>query len=321
MSLFIVPARPIEPFRGSLRHIDTMNITITGASGAIGRRLLKALAGHSIHVLSRHAGTNLPPGVRLSVWSATSGPPPAAALTEADAVVHLAGEPVAQRWNAEVKERIRATRVAGTRNLVSAFTAMERRPSVLVSASAIGIYGDRGDEVLDEHAAPGSGFLPEVCTAWEREAAAAEALGIRVVCLRIGIVLMTHGGALARMLPPFRAGLGGPLGSGRQWMSWIHIDDLVSLIRFAVEGQLRGAVNASAPEPVRNREFTRVLGSALGRPAFLPVPEFGLKLLFGEMSEVLLGSQRVLPAAAEGAGFQFAHPRLDDALGHLLSRR
>jgi hypothetical protein len=298
-----------------------MNVTITGASGFIGRRLMKTLleGKHSVHVLSRHAGTNLPPGVRLSVWNATGDGPPEEALQEADAIVHLAGEPIAQRWTPEVKERIRASRVDGTRRLVEALSTVSRRPAVLVCGSATGIYGSRGDEILTESSAPGSDFLAAICKEWEKQAELAESLGMRVVTVRTGIVLGTGGGALARMLPPFRRFVGGKLGSGRQWMSWIHLDDLVGLIRFVLENPLSGPVNGTAPNPVTNADFTRSLAAALRRPAIFPVPGLALKLLFGEMAQVLLGSQRVLPRAAQAAGFRFHYPELSRALKQLLA--
>jgi hypothetical protein len=286
-----------------MRQNQPMNISISGASGFIGRHLMKSLAqaGHSLRALSRHT-------------------PPAESLREADAIIHLAGEPVAQRWTAAAKQRILDSRVVGTRNLVEALAALPRRPEALICASAIGYYGSRGDEVLTESSAPGSGFLPEVCVAWEREALAAEAFGIRVVRVRTGVVLDANGGALVRMLPPFRMGLGGRLGSGRQWMSWIHLEDLAALFQFAVESQVRGPLNAVAPNPVTNSDFTRELAHALRRPAVFPVPEFALKMLFGEMADVLLASQRVAPAAAEAAGFRFRFPQLAPALESLLRR-
>ena len=297
-----------------------MNVTISGASGFIGRRLLKVLgaSGHSLHVLSRNAGTNLPAGVRLSVWDPTKGPPPRESLESADAVVHLAGEPVARRWTAETKRRIRDSRVAGTRRLVEALAALPRKPAALICASGVGYYGSRGDEVLQESSPAGHDFLAEVCVAWEREARAAEPLGLRVASIRIGMVLDARGGALPRMLPAFRLGVGGRLGSGRQWMSWIHLSDLVELFRFAIENPLLGPLNGVAPEPVPNVEFTRQLARALKRPAVFPVPEFGLKLLFGELAQVLLASQRALPRAAEAAGFPFRFPQLGPALADLL---
>ena len=279
-----------------------MNIVISGASGFIGQHLLKSLAqaGHAMRALSRHA--------------------PAESLREADVIIHLAGEPVAQRWTAAAKQRIRDSRVVGTRNLVETLASLPRRPEVLICASAIGYYGSRGDEILTESSAPGSGFLPEVCVAWEREAQAAEAFGIRVVRVRIGVVLAAGGGALVRMLPPFRMGVGGRLGSGRQWMSWIHLEDLAALFQFAVESQVRGPLNAVAPHPATNSDFTRELARVLRRPAVFPVPEFALRLLFGEMADVLLASQRVMPAAAEAAGFHFHFPQLAQALEGLFHR-
>jgi len=297
-----------------------VKITISGASGLIGRRLMKSLAtdGHTMTVLSRHAGTNMPGGVRLSAWDPTKGEPAADAIGDADAIVHLAGEPVAQRWSPAVKERIRESRVAGTRNLVQALAKLSRRPSVLICGSAVGYYGSRGDEMLTEAAAPGTGYLSEVCIAWEKEAMAAEALGMRVVRLRTGIVLDPKGGALQRMLTPFKMGVGGKIGGGAQWMPWIHIQDLIGMIQFALDKPVSGAMNGSAPYPVTNTDFTKILGAALHRPAIFPVPMFGLRLLFGEMAEVLIASQRVLPKEAESAGYVFRYPQLAPALADLL---
>jgi uncharacterized protein (TIGR01777 family) len=297
-----------------------MKITLTGGSGFIGRRLLKTLSGngHTMHILSRHSGTNLPPGVKLSVWHATKGEPPAEALEGADAVIHLAGESVAQKWTAENKQQIRDSRVKGTEHLIHALSTISQRPAVLVSASAIGIYGSRGDEVLTETSKTGEGFLAEVCREWEKEAEMAEALGIRVVKMRIGIVLDKNGGALAKMLPPFQNYAGGKLASGKQWMSWIHLQDLANLFRHAVEQPVRGVVNATAPNPVTNAEFTKRLAEALKRPAIFPVPGLALRLMFGEMSEMLTGSQRVLPKAAQASGFAFQYPELGPALVNLL---
>ena len=297
-----------------------MNITLTGASGLIGRRLLKNLsaAGHGLHVLSRHAGTNLPPGVGISAWDPMKGPPPAEGMSNANVVIHLAGEPVAQRWSDAAKQRIRESRVVGTRHLVQGLAQLRNKPQALVCASAIGYYGGRGDEILRETSEPAHGFLPEVCVAWEREAEAAEALGIRVVRVRTGIVLDGRGGALQRMLTPFRMGVGGKLGDGKQWMSWIHLADLAALFQFAVENQVRGVFNGVAPNPVSNAGFTQELAKAVHRPAIFPVPAFALKLLFGEMAEMLLASQRIVPAAAEAAGFKFRFPELPGALTDIL---
>ena len=297
-----------------------MKITISGASGLIGRRLLKALSGngHTLQVLSRHAGTNMPGGIKVFAWDPSRGEPPAESLRDADAVVHLAGEPVAQRWTAEAKRRIRDSRVTGTRNLVQAIGKLPRKPAALICSSAIGYYGSRGDEMLDESASPGSGFLADVCAAWEKEASAAGALGLRVVSMRTGLVLDGRGGALAKMLPPFKMGVGGKLASGRHWQSWIHLDDAIGLYRLALETPLEGAVNGVAPYPVTNADFTKALAAAVHRPAILPVPEFGLKLLFGEMAEILLASQRVQPKQAEAAGYRFRFPQLEPALADLL---
>ena len=278
-----------------------MNVAITGASGMIGQRLRQRLveAGHTPRAIPRGA-----------------------AVPTCDAIVNLAGEPIAQRWTEAAKKRIYDSRVEGTRQLVSALSQRPHRPRVLVCASAVGIYGSRGDEILTEKSTPGSGFLPHLVTDWEAAARTAEALGIRVISLRLGVVL-GHGGALAKLLPPFRLGVGGRLGSGRQWMSWIHIEDVVSLILFTLENTARaplmGPVNATATEPVTNAEFTRKLARALHRPAIFPVPEFALKLALGEMSEVLLDGQRVLPAAAEAAGFHFQYRDLAAALENILT--
>jgi len=298
-----------------------MTIVIAGASGFIGRRLMKALANgnHSIRALSRHAGTNLPNGVQLHVWDATKGPPPAESLEGAEAVVNLVGEPIAQKWTDEVKQKIRESRAVGTRHLVAALAGMQQRPAVLVCSSAIGYYGSRGEEVLTEASAPGTGFIADVCTEWEKEADAAAALGIRLVKLRTGMVLAGHGGALARMMPAFKSGMGGKLGHGDQWMSWVHMDDLVGIIQHALEGSISGPVNGTAPNPVTNADFTKALGHSLSRPAVVPIPAFSLKFLFGEMADVMLASQRVLPAAAEAAGYTFRYPMVEGALENIVS--
>jgi len=299
-----------------------MNIAVTGATGFIGARLVRNLlqGGHGVHALGRKRSPGLPQAVRFSEWRSTEGEPPSESLATADAVIHLAGEPVAQRWTPEVEQRIRSTRVDGTQNLVNALSKQSHRPQVLVCASAIGYYGSRADEVLTETSNPGRDFLAQVVVDWEQAAGKAGSLGIRVVSLRFGMVLGKDGGALAKMLPPFRLGLGGRLASGQQWMSWIHVDDVVGLIRFALENSaVRGPMNATAPQPVTNAEFTKELAAALHRPAIFPVPRFALKLLFGEMAEVILGSQRVLPQAAQSAGFRFQYPELGPAMARLLS--
>jgi uncharacterized protein len=278
--------------------MSVVNVAITGASGMIGKRLRQRLAeaGHVAHAIAR--GTAVP---------------------ACDAIVNLAGEPIVQRWTESAKKRIYDSRVEGTRRLVTALSQQSQRPSVLVCASAVGIYGARGDEILTENSTPGSGFLPRIVMDWEASAEAAETLGVRVINLRFGVVL-GRGGALAKLLLPFRLGVGGRLGSGRQWMSWIHIDDVASLILLAIENAaLQGAINATAPQPVTNAEFTRILAAVLHRPALLQVPAFALKLVLGEMSQVLLDSQRVLPTAAQAAGFRFQYPDLPAALGNILA--
>jgi hypothetical protein len=245
---------------------------------------------------------------------------PPQALQGAEVVFNLMGEPAADgRWTAEKKRRIRDSRVVGTRHLVQGLAALDERPRVLVAASAVGYYGDRGDELLDERSSPGQGFLADVCIDWEREAMAAERLGIRVVCVRIGLVMSTAGGALAKMLPPFRLGAGGRLGSGRQWMPWIHIDDLVGILLHAGRSEaLRGPVNGVVPAPVTNAAFTLALARAVRRPAVLPMPAFALNVAFGEMSGMLMASQRVMPTAALRSGYAFSHPDLGEALASLL---
>lgn len=278
-----------------------MRIVITGATGFIGRYLVAVLqqAGHEI-VTVGHSGISR-----------------AEAFDGADAVVHLAGEPVAQRWTPEAKQRIRDSRVAGTERLIQEISIARKRPKVLVCGSAVGFYGDRGDEELDEGAAPGRGFLPDVCRQWEEKADLAQALGMRVVKVRTGIVLGSNGGALERMLPPFKAGVGGRLGDGRQWMPWIHIDDIAGIFRHAIEGDASGPLNGVAPGVARNAELTTALAKALHRPAMFPVPRFALKLMFGEMADVLFDSQRVVPRATEKSGYRFQYPELAAALAAL----
>jgi len=242
---------------------------------------------------------------------------PPDAFAGSNAVIHLAGEPVAQRWTAAARDKILRSRVEGTRAVVAAMRAQP--PQVLISASAVGYYGSRGDEILTESAQPADDFLGRVAAAWEEEAQAAEPLGVRVARIRIGMVLGPNGGALARMLLPFRLGVGGHLGSGQQWMSWIHIEDLVALIAFLMkESTVRGVFNATSPFPVTNREFTQALAEAVHRPAILPVPAFALKWMFGEMSEVLLASQRAFPDAAQRAGFVFEHPDIFASLAQIV---
>lgn len=280
-----------------------MNVAVTGASGFIGRRLTERLQreGHQVRAVSLRDGVQ------------------ADQLAGCGAVVNLGGEPVAQRWTAAARARIRASRIEGTRALVEAMRG--QAPQVLISASAIGYYGSRGDEILTENSAPAQDFLGQVCADWEREARAASDLGVRVCCLRIGVVLGPGGGALAKMLLPFRLGLGGPLAGGRQYMSWIHRDDLIGLMLAALDDEgWTGPINATAPEPVTNRDFARALGRVLGRPSLMPVPGVALRLLYGEMSEILTTGARVLPAKPLVLGYQFRQPSLAGALQSAIAR-
>lgn len=300
-----------------------MKIAITGATGLIGTKLVEALKarGDELTVLSRspqRAGAAL--GVEATAWNASDAPAPADALSGRDAVIHLAGEPVAQRWTAESKQAILQSRELGTRNLVAGIAMAEPRPRVLLSSSAVGYYGKHGDEVIDEQSAPGSDFLAEVCIAWEREAKVAEELGLRVVMIRTGVVLDADGGALKTMLPPFKAGIGGPVAGGKQYMPWIHADDIVGLYLAALdEESWSGPVNGTAPSPVTNAEFSKALGHALHRPSVFPVPAFVIRARYGEMAEIVTEGQRAVPAAALANGYRFAEPELGAALASVLS--
>jgi uncharacterized protein (TIGR01777 family) len=300
-----------------------MRVTVTGATGRIGARLVRALRdrGDDVTVLSRdpeRARAAL--GVDAVAWQPDREPAPPEALAGRDGVVHLASEDVGQRWTADTKRRVLSSRETGTRNLVAGLHASDPRPGVLVSASGSDYYGPHGDERVTEETPPGNDFLARVCAAWEREAAAAEELGLRVVRLRTGVVLLKGGGALARMLPFFRLGLGGPVAGGRQYLPWIHVDDVVALYLAALDGaDWSGAVNATAPEPPTNKTFSRALGRALRRPAFMPVPAFALRVLYGEMADVVLTGQRAVPERALALGFTYAHPDLDEALRSALA--
>lgn len=296
-----------------------MRALVTGATGFIGRRLAASLERPVVLSRRPEVARKVLGEVRAYAWQPEAGPPPAEALDGVEAVFNFAGESVAGgRWSAERKNRIRASRVVGTRNLVAGLEAQKIRPRVLVSASAVGYYGSRGDEVLKEDAKPGEDFLAEVCAAWESEASRASQLGVRVVTPRIGLVLGKGGGALERMLLPFKLGLGGRLGNGRHWVPWIHLDDLVNLFLHAANNEISGALNAVGPAPVTNREFTRTLASALHRPAIFPVPELALRLLFGELASVLLASQRVVPGVAEATDFRYRYASLADALREIV---
>jgi uncharacterized protein (TIGR01777 family) len=330
-----------------------MRIALTGATGLIGPRVLASLRarGDEVTVLSRdpeRARKKLEKSTRASTtqtdsadvhsdsrahtgpsetfdterWDPSNERAPATALAGRDAVVHLAGENIAQRWSAPVKQAIRESRVTGTRNLVHGLGALatDERPRVLVSGSAIGYYGAHGDEPIDEDALPGGDFLAQTCLAWEVEAEAAEQHGLRVARVRTGVVLDRDGGALAKMLPPFKLGVGGPVAGGRQYISWIHPQDMVGIVLAAIEGeQWQGPINATAPEPQRNRDFSKALGRALHRPSLLPVPKAALGLLYGEMAEIVTTGARVLPAKALVLGYEFRYPELDSALSAALA--
>ncbi len=298
-----------------------MKILLTGASGLIGSALAPELtaAGHEVIRLRRSSASRAEPG---PFWDPVAGTVEAAALLGVEGIVHLAGASVAEgRWTAARKQTILDSREAGTRLIAESAAHLRPRPKVLVCASAIGFYGDRGEERLSEASPPGSGFLADVCRRWEAAAEPARAAGVRVVHLRFGVVLSPAGGALRRMLTPFRMGLGGRLGSGRQFMSWITLEDAVGAIVHAIKSELEGPVNVVAPNPVRNAEFSRLLARALGRPAILPMPAPIVRLAFGEMGhELMLSSARVEPARLQAAGYAFRHPELEEAFRHLLGR-
>ena len=296
-----------------------MKCLVSGAGGLIGSSLTASLTGggHSVVSLSRSAGGG------SVLWNpATGTPPESSAIEGCDAVVHLAGEGIAGRWTAAKKRRIKESRINGTRLLADALAALQRPPRVLACASAVGFYGDRGDEILDEGSPPGTDFLAETCQQWEAAAAPAAARGIRVVYLRFGVVLAKQGGALARMLTPFKLGLGGRIGDGTQYMSWIAIDDVIGAIQHALSREdLAGPVNTVAPAPATNREFTSTLARVLSRPAIFPMPAAVARLAFGEMADaLLLSSQRVAPVRLLGSGYIFQQPRLEGALRHVLGR-
>ncbi len=289
---------------------------VSGASGLIGSAVVRRLEsdGHEVRRLVRRRP---PVGAADVFWEPATGVIDAAGLEALDAVVHLAGENIADgRWTAERKALIRTSRVEGTRLLCEALARLRQPPRVLIAASAVGFYGDRGDEPLTEDSPPGTGFLPEVCTAWEAATEPAQAAGIRVVNLRIGVVLSAAGGALARMLPALKSGLGGRVGNGRQYMSWIWLGDLVAAIGHLIDADgVAGPVNGVAPNPVTNAEFVETLGRLLHRPALVPLPAFMVRLLFGEMGQtLLLEGCRVLPARLQSCGFSFAKPDVESAL-------
>ncbi|MEK6279603.1 MAG: TIGR01777 family oxidoreductase [Acidobacteriota bacterium] len=294
---------------------------MSGSHGLVGTALIKALegGGHDIFRLVRHY-----PGSASEIeWSPDRYSIALSMIEGFDAVVHLAGESIAEgRWNDEKKKRIRESRVKGTRLLGDALANLTQRPKVMISASAIGYYGNRGDETLTESSAPGDDFLAEVCVEWEKATDLAREKGIRTVNARFGIILDKEGGALKKMLPPFKMGIGGRIGDGKQWMSWIALDDAVGALKFALTNDaLQGPVNFVAPNPVRNAEFTKTLGRVISRPTLFPIPAFGLRFAFGEMADaLLLSSQRVEPQRLKGGGYEFRYREVDSALADILAK-
>jgi uncharacterized protein len=301
-----------------------VKVLVTGASGFIGSALCDALLarGDSVVGLSRDPqrarGTN--PSVTWHRWEPTLERPPAEAFEGVDGVVNLEGEKINQRWTDDAKRRIMESRRTGTRNLIGTLAGLQHKPKALVNQAAIGFYGDRGEAMVDESAESGEGYDAEVVREWEAAASEAESLGLRLVIVRTGHVLDPRGGLLAEMLPPFKLGVGGPLAGGRQYMSWIHIDDEVGILLWALDSEkVSGTINATAPNPVTNREFSRALGQALGRPAAMPVPGFVLDLKYGgEFGHVLRGGQRVMPRRALDLGYEFRFTEIDSAFRNLL---
>lgn len=298
------------------------NVAISGATGLVGSELNTLLKseGKSVTAISRKEGGSYQDSI---IWDPESGLTNPARLETVDAVVHLAGESIASgRWNSKLKNKIRRSRIQGTRTLVESIAAVEERPKVLVCASAIGYYGNRGEEELTEGSSAGAGFLAEVCKEWEDEANAATELGLRVVNVRIGVVLSPKGGALQKMLLPFKLGMGGVVGPGSQYWSWIGLHDLTRVITHCINDEsIEGPVNAVSPEPLTNKQFTKGLGSALRRPTIIPMPAFMAKIALGEMAEaLLLASSRVLPKKLQASGFEFLHSDLQSCLKHELNQ-
>lgn len=292
-----------------------MKVLITGASGLVGKELQKSFAEKGYEMLL--ASRSEPKDDKHIQWSIDEGFAEPEKLEGIDVVVHLAGENISGlRWTDDKKKAIRDSRVFGTRNVVDAISRLKQKPHTFIASSAIGFYGERGDDELNESSSIGTGFLPEVCKEWEAESRRAEDAGIRTVLLRTGIVLSKDGGALGTMLLPFKMGVGGVVGSGKQWMSWISLEDEIAVINYVIENaNIRGAVNAVSPNPATNEEFTKTLGSVLYRPTFLPLPEFAVSMLFGEMGDaLLLASTKVMPKRLEDAGFKFKHPNLKEAI-------
>jgi uncharacterized protein (TIGR01777 family) len=305
-----------------LFHLSRMKLAVSGASGLVGSALLPELRGadHEVWRLVRGGNAGEPNAI---TWDPDSGLINRARLAGINGVIHLAGDNIAEgRWTAEKKKRIRDSRTLGTRLLAENAATLSPKPKVLITASATGYYGNREDEPLTETSSSGNDFLADVCQAWEQAAQPAKDAGIRVVHLRFGVILTPQGGALAKMLPPFKAGMGGPAGKGEQFVSWISLDDAVGVILHALEHEeLSGAVNVVAPEPIRNKDFSHALGEALGRPSSVPIPAFALKLAFGEMAEAtLLASQRVIPQKLLSSGYVFRHTDLASTLKEMLPR-
>ena len=296
-----------------------MKVLITGASGLIGTELQKSFEAKGYDMLL--ASRKDPTDDQHIQWDIEAGFSDPEKLEGIDSVVHLAGESISGlRWTEEKKKAIRESRVLGTRSVVDAISGLKQKPKVFIASSAIGFYGERGDEAVTESSAAGKNFLADVCKEWEAESRRAEDAGVRTVLLRTGIVLSKDGGALGTMLLPFKLGVGGVIGSGKQWMSWISMDDHIAAINFAIENEiLRGAVNSVSPNPVTNEEFTKTLGEVLYRPTILPLPEFAVSMIFGEMGDaLLLASTNVLPKRLEDAGFEFKFPRLKPAIEHAV---
>ncbi len=307
-----------------------MKVTVTGATGTLGRTVVDALRdrGDEVTALSRYAAgarAKLGGAVQALEWKAPkSEPPPAAALSGRDAVVHLLGEPVAQRWSDRAKSEIRDSRVLATRNLVAALGDLGEaaRPRVLVSQSATGFYGPRGHEPVEEHEPAGDDFLARLCVEWEAEACTAEQLGLRVALTRTGVVLSEDGGALEKMLPPFKLGAGGPVAGGAQYVPWIHADDIVGALLFCLDHEsASGPLNLTAPEPVTNKELSKALGRVLHRPSFAPVPGLAVKALYGEMASIVTTGVRAVPARLQDLGYEFRQPDLERALRAATGRR
>ena len=301
-----------------------MRVTVTGATGLLGTRLVGELTGRGdeVTVLSRdpERARQALGGVQAVAWDPSAGPAPVEALEGRDVVVHLAGEPVAQRWSDDAKRRIHDSREQGTRHLVDGIRAAQQRPAALVSSSAVGFYGPHGDEQLPEDTPAGDDFLADVCVVWESEAAKAEELGLRVVLVRTGVVLDKDGGALGKMLPFFKCGIAGPVAGGKQMLPWVHADDVLGIYLRAIDDAAwSGPVNATAPQPVSNRDFSKALGRALRRPAFAPIPALAIRILYGEMAEIVTKGQNAVPRRTLELGYEHRHTRLDEALRAALA--